>query len=83
MSNHTCHAKDCPKIIPPKLLMCLKHWRMVPLELQRAVWATYRPGQEVDKRPSAEYLEAARAAISAVAAKESAQPAVQEPMRLE
>lgn len=31
------------------------------------------PGQESDKRPSREYLEAARAAINAVAAKEEAQ----------
>lgn len=51
--------------------MCLRHWRMVPVELQRAVWATYRPGQEVNKQPSREYLEAARAAINAVAAKEA------------
>lgn len=46
--------------------------RQVQHGLQRAVWATYRPGQEVDKRPSAEYLEAARAAINAVALKEAA-----------
>lgn len=78
MSAHHCHAKGCPKIVPPKLLMCLKHWRMVPRELQKAVWATYRPGQEVDKRPSEAYLKAARAAIDAVAAKE----AVQQPLDL-
>lgn len=75
-NKHTCHAKGCPKNIPPKLLMCLRHWRMVPRELQRAVWATYRPGQEVDKRPSEDYLKAARAAIDAVAAKETAQTAI-------
>lgn len=68
--EHTCHAKGCTRVIPPKLLMCLKHWRMVPRDLQRAVWATYRPGQEIDKRPTKEYLEIARAAIQAVAAKE-------------
>lgn len=69
--SHHCHAKNCTKVVPPSKLMCLKHWRMVPRELQRAVWATYRPGQEVDKKPSREYLEAARAAIDAVAAKEA------------
>ena len=73
MSAHHCHAKGCTRIVPPSKLMCLRHWRMVPRELQRAVWATYRPGQESDKRPSREYLEAARAAIHAVAAKEEAQ----------
>lgn len=69
--SHTCHAKGCEALVAPKLLMCLKHWRRVPRELQRAVWASYRPGQEVDKKPSREYLEAARAAIEAVAAKET------------
>lgn len=70
--EHTCHAQNCERAVPPKLLMCGNHWRMVPHGLQRAVWATYRPGQEIDKCPSADYLKAARAAIEAVAAKESA-----------
>lgn len=67
---HTCHAHGCTAEVPPKLLMCLKHWRMVPKALQRAVWATYRSGQEIDKQASREYLEAAKAAIDAVHTKE-------------
>lgn len=47
--------------------MCPVHWRMVPRHLQRAVWQNYREGQEIDKRPSAAYLEAAERAIAAVA----------------
>lgn len=43
---------------------------MVPRDLQTAVWAYYRPGQEVRKDPTPEYLSAAQAAIDAVAAKE-------------
>lgn len=43
--------------------MCLRHWRLLPLELQRAVWAVYVPGQEIRKDPTREYLAAARAAI--------------------
>jgi hypothetical protein len=35
---HTCHAEGCEVAVPPKLLMCLKHWRMVPKHLQREVW---------------------------------------------
>lgn len=66
-SPHVCHAEGCAVRVPPRLLMCRDHWRMVPAPLQRRVWATYRPGQEVDKRPSPEYLAAARAAIDAVA----------------
>jgi hypothetical protein len=31
------------------------------------VWRHYRPGQEIDKSPTTEYLEAMRAAVRAVA----------------
>lgn len=70
MSLHRCHAKGCQFVVPPKRLMCRKHWFMVPHPLRQAVWDHYRLGQEVTKDPSAEYLEAARLAIEAVAEKE-------------
>lgn len=54
------------------MLMCLKHWRMVPRDIQRRVWSTYRPGQCDDKQPSESWHEAADAAIAAVATKEAA-----------
>jgi len=50
--------------------MCFKHWRMVPPEIQRLIWKHYRPGQEVDKRPSDVYLIVARRAVQAVAEEE-------------
>lgn len=56
--NHTCHAYGCNQRINPTLLMCLKHWRMVPKFAQNDVWATYRPGQEVRKDPSNDYMKA-------------------------
>lgn len=68
--GHECHAEGCSKAIPPALLMCREHWRMVPYQLRGAVLRAYRPGQCDDKRPSAAWLEAARAAINAVAARE-------------
>ncbi len=71
MADHTCHAKGCATTVPPKMFMCRKHWFTVPAELRRAVWLTYRPGQEVDKRPSAEYLNVAHEAIEAVATREA------------
>jgi hypothetical protein len=40
---------------------------MLPRDLQREVWRAYRPGQEVDKRPSAEYLDVMKRAVDAVA----------------
>lgn len=67
VSGHTCHATGCTRTVPPKMLMCGRHWAMVPADLQADVWATYRRGQETTKDPSAEYLDAAHAAIEAVA----------------
>ena len=64
---HTCHARGCDRAVPPELLMCGRHWRMVPRILQRAVWAAYRPGQCDDKRPSEAWHLAADAAIGSVA----------------
>ena len=70
MSEHFCHAKACNIVVPPKRLMCKRHWFMVPADLRKAVWREYRPGQEVDKEPTAEYLEAAQKAVVAVQATE-------------
>jgi hypothetical protein len=71
---HTCHATGCQVPVPPKMLMCRKHWYMVPSPLRREVWRLYRPGQEIDKRPSPEYLDVMQAAIDAVAEKERIAP---------
>lgn len=79
MNKHTCHAEGCTRIVPPALLMCGRHWKQVPRDLQRDVWRTYRPGQEITKNPSAEYLRAAKAAINSVRVKEQqceAQPSL-------
>ena len=73
MSAHTCHARGCEKAVPPRLLMCAKHWRMVPYGLRLLVWATYQPGQErLDGTApvTEEYLDASQEAIDAVAEKE-------------
>jgi hypothetical protein len=51
MSRHTCHAEGCPVKVPPKLFVCAKHWRMVPVSLQRELWRVYQPGQEAGKAP--------------------------------
>lgn len=72
MTAHHCHAVGCMVLVSPRLLMCLKHWNMVPRLQQARVWASYRRGQEVTKDPSPEYLEAMRAAIATVASREAA-----------
>ncbi|HIA51305.1 MAG TPA: hypothetical protein EYN91_04355 [Candidatus Melainabacteria bacterium] len=69
--EHTCHAIACGKPVTPKVLMCRKHWGMVPKDLQIGVWQTYRPGQEKTKVVTREYMEARRKAIVAVAEKEN------------
>lgn len=63
---HTCHVPGCAVPVPPKRLMCTSHWMRVPVALRRAVWDAYRPGQEVDKRPSPAWFQAAKEAIASV-----------------
>jgi hypothetical protein len=70
--DHHCHAWQCGKHVPRALLMCRRHWFMVPAALRAKVWATYRRGRERDKRPSREYLAAAIEAVAAVAEREEA-----------
>lgn len=70
---HRCHAQHCPTEVPPALFMCRRHWLMVPPALRASIKQTFRPGQEVDKNPSAEYLTFATAAIAEVAHKEARQ----------
>ena len=60
--DHHCHWPGCQKQVTPAMFMCNAHWRQLPPPLQRRIWNAYRPGQEKDKRPSGEYLAAAKAA---------------------
>ena len=58
--SHTCHWPGCELEVPPKMWGCKKHWFMLPKPLRDEIWATYRPGQEITKTPSPDYLVAAR-----------------------
>lgn len=64
--RHECHAHGRKTLVPPRLLMCSRHWIMVPARLRNDVWNAYVEGQEVRKDPSSEYIDAATAAIEAV-----------------
>ncbi len=68
--SHHCHARGCKVETKPEMLMCYRHWKMVPALFQKAVWKHYRHGQCVDKNPSKEWIKAADDAIEAVATKE-------------
>src|SRR5271163_2281815 len=70
IAPHHCHAVACETPVPPKMHMCLKHWCMVPKLVQDLIWHHYREGQEVDKKPSVEYIAMAFASVSCVAMKE-------------
>ena len=61
--KHDCAAEGCTRRVPLKLLMCRPHWGALPAELRRAVWATYRRGQEIDLKLSPAYIAAVRDAI--------------------
>ena len=39
---------------------CKPHWFKLPAALRAKIWATYRPGQEISKTPSAAYIEVAK-----------------------
>ncbi len=68
--KHTCHAIWCDVRTRPTLFMCLKHWKMVPLELQRRIWRSYRTGQCGDRKVSMEYFKVTREAKNLVRDKE-------------
>jgi hypothetical protein len=71
---HRCHATGCLRRVPPESWGCREHWFMVPRDIRRRIWATYRPGQCDDMRPTREYLLAARDAVVAVARREGLEP---------
>lgn len=58
--RHTCHWPGCGKVVPPRMWGCAHHWFRLPLALRNEIWRTYRPGQEITKTPSSEYLAAAK-----------------------
>lgn len=58
--NHDCHWPGCGKQVPPAMWGCKAHWFTLPKLLRDRIWQTYRPGQEIDMRPSNAYLEVAK-----------------------
>lgn len=71
---HHCHATGCEIPVPPRMLMCKRHWLWVHPLLRKEVFRTYRPGQCDDKQPSEEWRTAAFAAVGYVALREGRTP---------
>lgn len=68
---HVCHAEACNTRVVPELLMCRRHWLMVPVPTRRAIIQAYAPGQCYDHSLiTKEWAALAREAIDAVARKE-------------
>ena len=57
--HHHCHWPGCTAQVPPAMWGCKGHWFKLPASLRAQIWATYKPGQEVNGTPSAAYLDAA------------------------
>jgi hypothetical protein len=60
MGKPVCAARDCELVIKPGMLMCRRHWFMVPKAVRDTVWATWRSGD------GTAWLVASNAAIEAV-----------------
>lgn len=64
--KHQCAAASCGKQVDLELLMCRRHWFMVPPDLRAKVWQGYRRGMDEA------YDQAVTAAVEAVARREKA-----------
>lgn len=56
---HHCHWPGCQVVVHPAKWGCYDHWMLLPNNLRTALWQAYRPGQEITKTPSREYVQAA------------------------
>jgi hypothetical protein len=70
MSGHHCHAFGCTTPCRPTLLMCARHWSMVPKDIQAEVYSTYKKGQCDTKTPSRDWIKASLKARLSVAQQE-------------
>lgn len=71
--RHRCAAEGCEMHVALHLLMCRRHWLLVPRPLREAVWATYQRHQGLPggPEPTPVYRRNVTAAIKAVAQREA------------
>lgn len=72
--RHECHWPGCEEQVPPAMWGCRRHWYALPVELRRAIWRAYEPGQEVAGMPSKKYVEVARQVQEWIATNAKAKP---------
>lgn len=59
VKHHHCHWPGCPQEVPPKMWGCARHWFALPKHFRDRICKYYRPGQEITKDPSEEYIKVA------------------------
>lgn len=67
-----CPVEGCKDAVKAGHLMCLKHWRLVPTRLQRAVnstWRSYKAKRDMEALDA--YRAARDAAVRAAAAEDT------------
>lgn len=62
--SHTCHWPGCEAEVAPSMWGCKPHWTRLPQSIKQEILEHYRAGQDVDKRPTVDYLRAARNAVA-------------------
>lgn len=69
--THRCAAVGCQHDIPLHLLMCIDHWRMVPVALRREVTQTFRDAnRNLSATGLALHLHAVNEAVAALQSKQ-------------
>lgn len=72
LRTHTCAATGCQHLIGSRLLMCIDHWRMVPIAIRREVLQAVKD-MRVDRRNLdvvTRYRDAVARAVAAVEEKQ-------------
>lgn len=43
-----CSVPDCPKVIAPSKMFCMKHWDLIPLRIRQEIGEAILEGKEDD-----------------------------------
>jgi len=82
---HECAATGCTRRLSHRMLMCTRHWRMVPPALQKALYGAYKAERGGGGRAviTDEYAAAVRECVRSVQITEAHNASVRENMERE
>ena len=72
IQTHKCAARSCDKRISLNLLMCGRHWMLLPRRIRERIWSEYHKGIADGTHPTGAYALAVDEAVRAVDGKELA-----------